>query len=170
MKRNPLVAEIMKPLPVLQPGAREAAAVKQLVRSEDEVTAVVDGDGRLCWLIDRTGRHVAIQTSANGRMLELLDVPEITERLAGGAPGVVVVGDGRPVGFLPAGAILEAIADGYTARPTQMGDETLEGETVLPPLVVVCTTCGYRNELTSLDVGRTRCARGHILGVDGYEL
>ena len=157
------VADSVKSVPLFAAGGTVDDEVAQLAAAQAEIGLVVDREGRLCWLVDRSGRHLPLQVPPSASLHSLIDSPEIAERIAEGAPGVVAVDDGAPIGFLPASAILDAMASDYAPRPRVMGDETLHDEITLPSLVVVCETCDRRNELISFDAGKTRCASGHVL-------
>ncbi|MBO3747588.1 hypothetical protein J5X84_16040 [Streptosporangiaceae bacterium NEAU-GS5] len=163
------VRDRMAPLARLPEHEEPALEVADLAAQGTEMAAVVGADGRYRWLVGPEGRRSAPLVPESMPLTGLQEATELLESLGAGASGAVVVDEaGAPTGFLPLSSVLTVLSESYVLRTGVMGDETLEGETVLPPLVIVCEACGTRNTLHSFDDGVTMCANPvnpHLLAV-----
>lgn len=167
---NPIstVSSRMDQVPTIHEQATEAEEVAQLADLGVDLAAVVGDGDELRWLARREGRRSALRIAAATPLTDIQAATELLECLNSGASGLVVVHGRKPVGFLPLEVVIELLSEGYLLRTGAMGDESLQGETVLPPLVILCEVCGLRNSLHSFEAGSTRCANQadpHLLTV-----
>lgn len=151
------VRDRMSPILLIPEQDDPTQEIAWLVQQGGDLAAAIGASGALRWLVSREGRRSALRIPVTAPLTSIQDAIELLEGLEAGASGVVVVDDGAPVGFLTVQTVMEVLRDDYVLRTRGMGDESLQGETVLPPLVIICESCGARNTLHSYSAGSTLC-------------
>jgi hypothetical protein len=127
------------------------------------VAVVVDPGGRVSGVWSAEGRGTPIITAADTPAEDIATSASLLTELTRTGGAIVVLSGSRPVGVIPAQRFAEYLAGERGLRVTTLG-ETAAGDSLLAGgyqqslLVIVCGTCGWRNELRSWVEGVTRCA------------
>lgn len=134
---------------------------RRVERSDVPLAVVVDDEGRRVHAADEHGRQVLIEAWHDTPMDALGHDAETLEALAGGAPGIVLLGDdGKPAATVPTSAIARFVASMNSAAAT-MGDVLLPGDPPEGQRGFRCRTCGYLNRIAIVMRNVTSCRNPH---------
>jgi hypothetical protein len=143
-------------------------ARRRLTEAGSVLAVLTESDGRPSSVVGPQGPAPLLLAGRDTPLRAIAESAMLTERLAEGAPGVVIADGDAVVGVVSAGEIRAFLSHGYHGvRTHTLGDDTLPGRHTQPRMVVYCE-CGARNEIVGEFVeGRTECSRKppHLLKI-----
>ena len=135
---------------------------RELQPARVQIAVMVDPAGQVSSVWCGQGRGTTIVASADTPVEDIAGSGDLLKELNRKGAAVVVLEDDHPVGVVPAARFAEYFADERGLRVTSLGemapgDSGLAGGYSQSLLVIVCKTCGTRNQLRSWIEGTTLC-------------
>jgi hypothetical protein len=147
---------------VLGEGDDDDSIRRELQPAGVPIAVMVDPAGQVCGVWGEQGRGTPIVASADTPVEDIAGSGFLLKELNREGAAVVVLEGDDPVGVVPAARFAEYLADERGLRVTSLGemaagDSGLAGGYRQSLLVIVCATCGARNQLRSFVEGTTLC-------------